>query len=78
VAFTESKIVRRQLNLVWGVESVRLEELFDTDMSVKLMEDYLLTNGLVNKGDRVIIATGMPLAKRGRTNMIKISTIQDE
>lgn len=78
VAFTESKIVRRQLNLVWGVESVRLKELFDTDMSVKLMEDYLLENGLVNKGDRVIIATGMPLAKRGRTNMIKVSTIQEE
>ncbi len=78
VAFTESKIIRRQLNLVWGVESVRLKELFDTDKSVKLMEDYLLTNGLVKKGDRVIIATGMPLAKRGRTNMIKISTIQEE
>lgn len=77
VAFTESKIVRRQLNLVWGVQSVRVDELFDTDISVKLMEDYLLDNGLVNKGDRVIIAAGMPLAKRGRTNMIKISTIQD-
>lgn len=76
VAFTESRLVRRQLNLVWGVESVRLEELFDTDSSVKLMEEYLLNNGLVNVKDRVIIATGMPLAKRGHTNMIKISTIQ--
>lgn len=76
VAFTESRLVRRQLNLVWGVESVRLEELFDTDSSVKLMEEYLLNNGLVNVNDRVIIATGMPLAKRGHTNMIKISTIQ--
>lgn len=78
VAFTESRIVRRQLNLVWGVESVRLKELFDTDSSVKLMEDYLEENGLVDKGDRVIIATGMPLAKRGRTNMIKVSTIQED
>ncbi|REL29229.1 pyruvate kinase [Rhodohalobacter sp. SW132] len=78
VAFTESRIVRRQLNLVWGVESVRLEELFDTDSSVKLMENYLQENGLVQKDDRVIIATGMPLAKRGRTNMVKVSTIQEE
>lgn len=78
VAFTESRIVRRQLNLVWGVESVRLKELFDTDSSVKLMEDYLEKNGLVDKDDRVIIATGMPLAKRGRTNMIKVSTIQED
>lgn len=77
IAFTESRIVRRQLNLVWGVQSVRLNEIFDTDMSVKLMEDYLVENGLVNSGDRVIIATGMPLAKRGRTNMIKVSTIEE-
>ncbi|TVR16003.1 MAG: pyruvate kinase [Balneolaceae bacterium] len=77
IAFTESRIVRRQLNLVWGVQSVRLDEIFDTDLSVKMMEDYLVKDGLVNKGDRIIIATGMPLAKRGRTNMIKVSTIEE-
>ncbi len=76
IAFTESKKVRRQLNLVWGVYSVMLDELFDTDLSVKMMEDYLRDNGLVKKGDRVIVATGMPIAKRGRTNMIKVSTIE--
>ncbi|NBC03640.1 MAG: pyruvate kinase [Bacteroidetes bacterium] len=78
VAFTESLIVRRQLNLVWGVQSVRLKEIFDTDISVKLMEDFLQNNGYVNSGDRVIIATGMPVAKRGRTNMIKVSTIDKD
>ena len=76
VAFTESQKVRRQLNLVWGVYSVRLDELFDTDRSVKMMEEYLLDNGMVKNGDRVIVATGMPIAKRGRTNMIKVSTIE--
>src|SRR5690625_2590493 len=75
IAFTESQKVRRQLNLVWGVYSVKLDQIFDTDRSVKMMEDYVSDHGLVNKGDRVIIATGMPIAKRGRTNMIKISTI---
>ncbi|MEX0993924.1 MAG: pyruvate kinase, partial [Balneolaceae bacterium] len=75
VAFTETSKVRRQLNLVWGVDSVKLEEIFDTDKSVKVMENYLKENGLVQSGDRVIIATGMPIAKRGRTNMIKVSTI---
>jgi len=63
---------------VWGVHSVKLDEIFDTDMSVKMMEDHLADSGIVNKGDRVIVATGMPLAKRGRTNMIKVSTIQSD
>ena len=75
-AFTESQKVRRQLNLVWGVRSIRINELFDTDRSVKIMEDYLKDNGIVKKDDRVIIATGMPTAKRGRTNMVKVSTIE--
>lgn len=76
VAFTENQKVRRQLNLIWGVYSVRMDELFDTDQSVKMMEDYLRDNGMVKSGDRIIVATGMPIAKRGRTNMIKVSTIE--
>ncbi|NGP87868.1 pyruvate kinase [Fodinibius halophilus] len=75
VAFTESNKVRRQLGLVWGVRPVKIDEIFDTDKSVKLMEEYLQKHGLVNSDERVIIATGMPIAKRGRTNMIKVSTI---
>jgi pyruvate kinase len=76
IAFTESQKVRRQLNLVWGVDSVKLSQIFDTDQSVGMMEDYLRKNGLVEIGDRIIIATGMPIAKRGRTNMLKVSTIE--
>ena len=76
LAFTESQKVRRQLNLVWGVTSVRLDELFDTDKSVKLMEDYMKQQNIVDEGERVIVATGMPLSLRGRTNMIKVSTIE--
>lgn len=76
VAFTESDKVRRQLGLVWGVRPVKIGEIFDTDKSVKLMEEYLKKHGMVDKDDRVIIATGMPIAKRGRTNMIKVSTIE--
>jgi len=76
VAFTETQKVRRQLNLVWGVKPVRLDQIFDTDKSVKLMEDYLKDNGWVKTGDRVIIATGIPIAQKGRTNMVKVSTIE--
>lgn len=74
IAFTESQKVRRQLNLVWGVYSVQVEEIFDTDKGVKLMEEFLEENGLVKKGERAILTTGIPIAKRGSTNMIKVST----
>lgn len=74
VAFTESQKVRRQLNLMWGVYAVRVDKIFDTDKGVKLMEEFLEENGLVKKGERAILTTGIPIAKRGSTNMIKVST----
>jgi pyruvate kinase len=74
-AFTENRVVRRQLNLVWGVHSIKLDKVFDTDASVQIMEDYLRDQGLVGKGERIIIASGMPISERGRTNMVKISTL---
>jgi pyruvate kinase len=76
-AFTESQKIRRQLNLVWGVRSVRLDKLFDTDKSVELMKEYLKDNGQVKVNDRVVIATGIPTAKRGHTNMMTVSTIEE-
>jgi len=76
-AFTESQKIRRQLNLVWGVRSVRLDKLFDTDKSVELMKEYLKDGGQVKVGERVVIATGIPTAKRGKTNMMTVSTIED-
>lgn len=76
IAFTETDKIRRQLSLVWGVRPVKIDEIFDTDKSVRVMEQYLKENGMVSVGDRAIIATGMPIAKRGRTNMIKVSTIE--
>ncbi|WP_445665784.1 pyruvate kinase [Fodinibius sp. AD559] len=75
VAFTESDEVRQQLGMVWGVQPIKIDEIFDTDKSVKLMEEHLKNHGFVNRDDRAIIATGMPIAKKGRTNMIKVSTI---
>ncbi|MDZ7771925.1 MAG: pyruvate kinase [Balneolaceae bacterium] len=75
IAFTESEIVYRQLSLVWGTIPVMLESIFGIDKSVRYMEDYLKSSGLVNSGDRVVLATGMPVTKKKHTNMVKVSTI---
>jgi len=76
IAFTDNTKVCNQLALVWGVQPVMIEAIFDTDKSVRLMEGKLKEAGLVNSGDRIILTTGMPLAERGRTNMLKVSIIE--
>ena len=64
--------VCRQLNLMWGVIPVEMEEqatadeLFDH--AVKLAED----KGLISRGDLVVITAGVPLGLSGTTNMLKV------
>jgi pyruvate kinase len=76
LAFTENAKVCNQLALVWGVTPIKINTIFETDKSVRLMESHLKEAGIVNEGDRVILATGIPIAKRGRTNMVKVSSIE--
>jgi len=76
VAFTENVKVCNQLALVWGVTPILIDTVYDTDKSIKMMEKELKNRGMVNSGDRVVLATGMPIAKRGRTNMVKVSTLE--
>jgi pyruvate kinase len=43
---------------------MRVKELFDTDQSITRMEEALKEKGIVEAGQRVIFATGMPISKR--------------
>ena len=67
--------VCRQMNLLWGVEPILLErqdnvdDLFDD--AVRMAEK----NGLVKKGDVVVVTAGVPLGVSGRTNMLKIMDV---
>lgn len=76
-AFTESQKVCNQLALVWGVTPIMIKADPDTDTSIRLMEQELQDLGLLSEGDRAILTSGMPVAKRGRTNMIKVSTCDE-
>lgn len=76
IAFTEDQMVQHQLALVWGVTPVGLNQLFDTDSSIRLMEQHLLKEAVVAEGDRVIFCSGLPVSERGRTNTIMVDTIR--
>ncbi len=77
VAFTESSIVCNQLELVWGVIPLIIDTTTDSDESLRLMIKLLKDHGLVNSGDRIILTTGMPIAKRGRTNTVTVRTVDE-
>ena len=75
IACSTDEKVCRQLNVVWGVKPILLEEqkevfdLFDSAVVAAAKEENL------EKGDTVVITSGVPIGISGTTNMIKVQTV---
>jgi pyruvate kinase len=74
--FTNNKPVLRTLNLVWGVRGYYYDHEESTDGTISDALDSLKANGFVKKGDIVINCASMPIAKKARTNALKVSIIE--
>ncbi|NEQ55112.1 MAG: pyruvate kinase [Leptolyngbya sp. SIO3F4] len=76
VALTPNPKVYRQLNLVWGVRPVLLEQLDGSLESLfEQMETCLLEKKFAAPGDRVLLLGGLPIKVPGSTNFLKIHTV---
>ncbi len=75
IGCTPSETVYRQLNLVWGVSPVHVQEQSD----VFELFDYALESskkqGLLSDGDITVITSGVPIGISGTTNMIKVQVV---
>ena len=74
-AITMREKVRRQLNLSWGVIPFLTGEVNSTDRIFSLTADVAVKEGLVQRGDIVVITAGVPLGRGGSTNLIKAQTV---
>jgi pyruvate kinase len=75
IAATDRERIRRRLNLVWGVRSILVPNIADTDTTLATIQQELLKSGYVNKGDYIVMTAGIPLLARGTTNMVKVEKI---
>lgn len=76
VALTANPKVYRQLNLVWGVRPVLLEQLDGSlETLFEQVETCLLEKKFAAPGDRVLLLGGLPIKVSGSTNFLKIHTI---
>ncbi len=76
VALTANPKVYRQLNLVWGVRPVLLEQLDGPlETLFEQVETCLLEKKFAAPGDRVLLLGGLPIKVSGSTNFLKIHTI---
>jgi pyruvate kinase len=78
IAVTPTESVQRRLVLYWGVQSLRLQEVYSTDAMIILAEQAAVEHGFVAKGDVVVMIAGLPLAITGVTNLIKAHRIGEQ
>ncbi len=75
VATTINERVRRKLALVWGVESVLVEEANSADEIFETGIAKSKEAGLITKGDLVVITAGVPIGVTGATNLMKVQIV---
>jgi pyruvate kinase len=75
IAVTDRERTMRHLNLVWGVRSLLIPHIADTDTTLAMIQRALLAAGYVKKGDYIVVTAGIPMLERGTTNTIKVEKI---
>jgi pyruvate kinase len=76
VAFSTDQSIRRRLALYWGVVPKVMEPVKNPDTMCEMVSERLLSEQLVQPGDRVVLVYGSPLGVAGRTNSIRLHEIQ--
>jgi pyruvate kinase len=73
--FSEQNDILNTLNLVWGVQTFFYDKFTTTDETIYDCVNILLAAGKVSQGDIVINTGSMPMHKKYRTNMLKLTLV---
>lgn len=76
LAFTPDEVTGRQLALSWGVQSVITAAFTTREQMALSVEEQLVQLDLATHGDRVVIVSGDPGPRSGRTNNLRIHRIE--
>ena len=75
IAVTDRERIQRRLNLIWGVRSIVIPKIENTDTTLEKIQQELVKEGYVKPGDYVVTTAGIPLLSRNSTNMVKVEKI---
>ena len=75
ISMSPSKKVCEKVSLIWGLRPFVVEDFKNTDEMIEKVESYLISNDLLQKGDRYVIIAGVPVGISGTTNMIRVETV---
>ncbi len=73
--FTPNKFLLPVLNLVWGIRAYHYNKFVSTDETFADIEETLVRDGHLRKGDVYVNIASMPMNERKKTNMMKYSVV---
>lgn len=74
--FSDRRYMLATLNLVWGVRTFFYDRFTTTDDTISDVVEILKVHHMVKPGDLVVNTGSMPLGKRARTNMLKLTLVE--
>jgi pyruvate kinase len=74
--FSDQKLNLRTMNLLWGVRCFYYDKFTTTDDTIQDCNDILKQTGHVHEGDIIINTGSMPLHRKHRTNMLKVTVVE--
>lgn len=74
--FTDNKPLLNTLTLVWGVRGFYYDKYESTDITISDIQEFLVKEKYVKKGDYMINIASMPLHERTTTNTMKLTKIE--
>lgn len=74
--FTNNKNLLNTLSLLWGVRGFYYDKQESTDKTISDVNRILKEEKMIVPGDAVINTAAMPIEKRGKTNMIRVTIVE--
>lgn len=75
IAFVEKEKIIKYLTPVWGVKGELIDNMSDTDSTLKRAKELALKLGYIKTGDHVIFVAGIPLLESNKVNMMKVEVV---
>ena len=72
IGLTPDVGTQRKLSLTWGVLPALITSFKNTEEIFLLARSWVLSQGLVERGDRLIVTAGVPVGTPGTTNLLRV------
>ncbi|MDO5135881.1 MAG: pyruvate kinase [Eubacteriales bacterium] len=72
---SSSRRVCRQMNMSWGIYPMYIREEYSSEILCLRAVEAAKSHGLVEDGDTIVFAGGIPLGIPGRTNLIRVCIV---